>query len=66
VDLGDTAPEGRGQLDLGLLGLDQEDGLVLRDLLALGDQHLHDLGLGQPLAEVGQLEVLEHRRRDGS
>jgi hypothetical protein len=58
VDLGDAAIEGRGQLDLSLLGLDEQDRLVFLDLLALGDQHLDDLGLGEAFAEVGEFKLL--------
>ena len=61
VDGGHAPAERRGQLDLGLLGLHEEDGLVLLDLVALGDEDADDLRLGEAFAEVGQLEVFRHR-----
>jgi hypothetical protein len=60
VDPRDPAAEGRGQLDLGLLRLDEEDGLVLLDLIPLGHEHLDDLGLGQTFTQIGQLELSGH------
>ena len=43
-------------VDRGLGGLDRDDLLVDLDLVTHGDVPGHDLGLGQPLAEVGQRE----------
>ena len=58
---GHASAERRGQLDLGLLGLHQEDGLVLLDLVALRDEDADDLRLGEAFPEVGQLEFFRHR-----
>ena len=44
------------QVHGGLGGLDRDDDLVDDDVVTDGDVPLHDLGLGQPLAEVGQQE----------
>ena len=55
--LDDGAGEGAGQLDHGLLGLHLDEDLVQRHLVADGDVPGHELGLGQPLAEIGQEEV---------
>ena len=59
VDLGHDAGERRRHLDGGLGGLDLDDDLVELDGVADGDHPLQDLALGEALAEVGQLEVLE-------
>ena len=60
---GHAPAERRGQLDLGLLGLHEEDGLILLDLVTLGDENADDLRLGEAFPEVGQLEVSRHRTR---
>ena len=62
VDPVDPPAERRGQLDLRLLGLDHEDGLVLLDLLPLRDQDADDLRLGEAFPEIGQPEVSRHWR----
>jgi hypothetical protein len=46
----------RGDLDDGLGGLDLDEGLVERDLLALGHEPRRDDGLLEPLAQVRQDE----------
>ena len=56
----DGARVRRGQLDDGLGRLDLGDRLVERDGVALGDEPLHELGLGKTLTEVGEREVLDH------
>ena len=56
VDLLDAAAHGGRDLDGGLVGLDLEQGRVLGDDVAFAHEHLHDLGLGQTLTEVGQHE----------
>jgi hypothetical protein len=63
--LGDEDPRhgaccGRRDLDRRLVGLDLDERVVLRDLLALRDEPARDLALGQPLAEIGQLELIRH------
>ncbi len=59
VQRGDDAGERRGQLDGGLHRLDLDDGLVDLDGVADRDRPLQDVALGQALAEVGQLELLD-------
>ena len=51
------AGEGTGQLDDGLLGLHLDEDLVQRHLVAHGDVPGHELGLRQPLTQVGQEEL---------
>ena len=65
VALGDEDPRNlagsrRGDLDRRLVGLHLDQRVVLGDLLPLGDEPAGDLALGQPLAEVGQLELVGH------
>src|SRR3954464_12393800 len=60
MDLRDAAGRRRRDLDGGLVGLDLDERLVLRHLVALGHEPACDLALGQPLAEVGQLELVRH------
>ena len=61
VDPVDPAAEWRRQLDLGLLGLHHEDGLVFLDLLPFRDQDADDLRLGEAFPEIGQPEISRHR-----
>src|SRR5206468_163306 len=61
VDLGDAPRDRRRDLDRGLVRLHLEEGCVLPDEVALLDEHLDNLGLGQPLAQVGQDERAGHR-----
>ena len=56
----DLAGRRRGDLDRRLVGLHLDQRVVLGDLLPLGDEPAGDLALGQPLAEVGQLELVGH------
>src|SRR5207244_3787671 len=51
---------GRGDLDLRLVRLHLEERRVLADHVALADQDLGDLGLGQSLAQVGEDERARH------
>ena len=44
-----------------LVGLDLDDGLVLDDVVADGDEPRDDLGLGQALADVDESELHRHR-----
>jgi hypothetical protein len=37
-----------------------DERLILRDARTLGDEPPRDLGLGQPLAEIRQLELVGH------
>ena len=53
---------GRRDLDRRLVGLDLDERVVLGDLLAFADEPAGDLALGQPLAEVRQLELVRHGR----
>ena len=66
VDGRHASAERRGQLDLRLLGLHQEDGLVLLDLVALRDEHADDLRLGETFPEIGQPELFRHRGRNAA
>ena len=59
-DLEHRALPRRGDLDGGLVGLHLDERLILRDRVALRDEPARDLGLGQPLAEIGQLELVRH------
>ena len=59
-DLRDLAGRGRRDLDGRLVGLDLDERVVLGDLLALGDEPAGDLALGQPFAEIRQLELVGH------
>ena len=59
-DARDLPGGGRRDLDRRLVGLDLDQRLVLGDLVALRDEPPGDLALGQPLAEVGQLEFVRH------
>ena len=56
--LADRARERRGQLDERLGRLDLDDDVVDLDLVAGADAPLHDLGLGQPFADIRQVEGL--------
>ena len=56
----DDARGRRRDLDRRLVGLDLDERLVLRDLLALGDEPARDLAFRQALAEVRQLELVGH------
>ena len=56
----DFPRRGRGNLDRGLVGLDLDEGVVLGDLLALLHQPTGDLALGQPFAQIRQLELVRH------
>ena len=60
-DLRDGSSRRRGDLDRRLVGLDLDQRIVLRDLLALAHEPARDLALGQPLAQVGQPELVRHR-----
>ena len=57
----DDAGERRRQLHDRLGGLELDDGLVDRHLVAGRDEPRDDLGLGEALAEVGEDEVAAHR-----
>ena len=57
------AGRGRGDLDRRLVRLDLDERVVLGDLLPLLHEPAGDLALGQALAQVGQLELVGHRRR---
>ncbi len=61
-DLRDLAAGRRRDLDRRLVRRDLDERLILDDLVALGDEPARDLGLGQTLAEVGQLELVPHGR----
>jgi hypothetical protein len=50
----------RGNFDRGLVGLDLDERVVLRDLLPLRDEPASDLAFSQPLPEVRKLERLRH------
>ena len=63
VDLLDPAADGRGDLDLRLVGLDLEQRGVLADDLALADQHRDDLGLGEAFSQVREGKLARHRRK---
>ena len=52
----------RRDLDRRLVGRDLDERRVLGDLLALLDEPAGDLALGQPLAEIRQLELVAHVR----
>ncbi len=56
----DTPAHRGGNLHLCLIRFDLEQRGVLLDRLALTDQDLHDLGLGEPFAQVGQPECARH------
>ncbi len=56
-ELDDRAGEGAGQLHDGLLRLHLEEDLVQRDLVTGSDVPGHDVGLGEPLTEIGQREA---------
>ena len=60
VQLGDDAVDRRGDLDEGLVRLDLGEWLVLRNLVADGDEPLDDLPLGDAFADVGELELSRH------
>src|SRR5207302_6965506 len=60
-DARDASRRGRRNLDRRLVGLQFDERLVLRHLVALGNEPARDLALGQPLAEVRQLELERHR-----
>ena len=59
-DARDEARGRRGDLDGRLVGLDLDERLVLGDLVADRDEPARHLALGQPLAQVGQLERVRH------
>ncbi len=59
-DLRDLPGGGRRDLDRRLVRLDLDERLILGDLVAHGDEPAGDLALGQPLAEIGQLELVGH------
>jgi DNA-binding CsgD family transcriptional regulator len=50
----------RGDLDRRLVRLHLDERLILADGLTLLDEPARDLSLGQPFAEVGQLELVGH------
>jgi DNA-binding CsgD family transcriptional regulator len=50
----------RGDLDRRLVRLHLDERLILGDGLTLLDEPARDLGLGQPLAEIGELELVRH------
>ncbi len=54
-----SRPRGR-DLDRRLVGLHLDERLILVDRLPLRDEPARDLGLGEALAEVGQLELVGH------
>ena len=54
------AGRGRRNLDGGLVGLDLDQRLVLRDLLALLYEPAGDLALGKTLTEIRELELVGH------
>ena len=54
----------RRDLDRRLVGLHLDQRIVLRDALPLRDEPPGDLGLGQPLAQVRQLELVGHGGED--
>src|SRR5438876_389003 len=60
VDTSHATTERGWDLDRGLVGLDLEKRRVLGDDLALVDEDLDDLGLGQTLTQVGQRERPGH------
>ena len=60
VQLRDGARVRGRQLDDSLGRLDFGDRLVERDGVALGDEPLHEFGLGKTFTQVGELEVLDH------
>ena len=62
-DLRDLAAGRRRDLDRRLVRRDLDKRLILGDLVPLGDEPARDLGLGQTLAEVGQLELVPHGRQ---
>ena len=59
-DLQHGALPRRGDLDGRLVGLHLDERLILGDLVTLRDEPARDLGLGQALAEVGELELVGH------
>src|SRR5262245_44149275 len=60
VDLLHAAREGRGNLHLRLVRLHLQEGCILLDEIALLDEKRPDLGLHEPLAEIGQDERARH------
>ena len=61
VNLFHSPPERGRYLDLSFVGLDLQQRGVLANDLALADQNLDDLGLGEPFAEIGQPKRAGHR-----
>jgi hypothetical protein len=57
--LNDHGVEGCGDGDGRLVGHDLDEGILLLHLLADLDHPLHDLTLGDALADVGELELLD-------
>ena len=60
MNAGHASGEGRRNLDGSLVGLDLDQRRVLGDHVALADEDLDDLGLGQALTKVGQRERPGH------
>ena len=52
----------RRDLDRRLVGLDLDEGVVLGDLLPLRDEPAGDLALGEPLAQIGEPELVRHQK----
>jgi hypothetical protein len=60
MDIEDGSRVRAGQLDHGFRRLDFEQELVEFDRVADGDPPRHDLGLGEALADIGKIEMVEH------
>jgi hypothetical protein len=61
VDLRDPPSLGGGDLDIGLVRQDADQGRVLANHVALLHEPLNDLALGDAFADVGESKLVHHR-----